>query len=116
MNTKKEKLKYSLISTKYLRYILNSKHSQKRLYRTDNSRLMVSQLSPFCKGLLAFHIARRYLISKIEKTTNLKKAAVAKALNRDSATKNHPSFPNKSINGNIVMASELISQVIGGRE
>jgi hypothetical protein len=35
-------------------------------------------------GLLAFHIARRYLISKIEKTTNLKKAAVAKALNKDS--------------------------------
>jgi hypothetical protein len=35
--------------------------------------------------MLAFHIARRYLISKIEKTTNLKNAAVAKALNKDSA-------------------------------
>jgi hypothetical protein len=29
-------------------------------------------------------MARRYLISNIEKTTNLKKAAVAKALNKDS--------------------------------
>jgi hypothetical protein len=28
---------------------------------------------------------RRYLISNIENTTNLKNAAVAKALNRDSA-------------------------------
>jgi len=29
-------------------------------------------------------MARRYLISNIEKTTNLKNAAVAKALNKDS--------------------------------
>jgi hypothetical protein len=29
-------------------------------------------------------MARRYLISNIEKTTNLKNAAVAKALNNDS--------------------------------
>lgn len=48
---------------------------------------MASQPSPLFIGLLAFHIARRYLISNIEKTTNLKKAAVAKALNRDSAWK-----------------------------
>jgi hypothetical protein len=32
-------------------------------------------------------MARRYLISKIENTTNLKNAAVAKALKRDSAEK-----------------------------
>lgn len=31
-------------------------------------------------------MARRYLISKMENTTNLKNAAVAKALNSDSAT------------------------------
>jgi len=30
-------------------------------------------------------MARRYLISNIENTTNLKNAAVAKALNKDSA-------------------------------
>jgi len=45
---------------------------------------MASQPSPLFAGLLAFHTAKRYLISNIEKTTNLKKAAVAKALNRDS--------------------------------
>lgn len=48
---------------------------------------MVSQPSPLFVGLLAFHIARRYLISKIENTTNLKNAAVAKALNKDSEEK-----------------------------
>jgi hypothetical protein len=71
--------------------ILNSVNSQmdglylqKRLYRTDNSRLIISQPSPLFKGLFAFHIARRYLISNIENTTNLKNAAVAKALKSDS--------------------------------
>lgn len=62
-------------------------HSQNRLYRTDSSRLIVSQPSLLFIGLLAFHIARRYLISKMEKTTNLKNAAVAKALNKDSVYK-----------------------------
>jgi hypothetical protein len=64
---------------------MNGLYSQKRLYRTDNSRLIISQPSPLFKGLLAFHIARRYLISNIENTTNLKNAAVAKALKSDSA-------------------------------
>jgi hypothetical protein len=45
---------------------------------------MVSQPSPEFNGLLAFQIARRYLISNMENITNLKKAAVAKALKRDS--------------------------------
>jgi hypothetical protein len=29
---------------------------QKRLYRTDNSRLIISQPSPLFKGLFAFHM------------------------------------------------------------
>lgn len=63
-------------------------YSQNRLYRSDSSRLMASQPSPLLAGLLAFHIAKRYRISNIENTTNLKKAAVAKALNRDSEQTN----------------------------
>lgn len=70
-------------------------HLQKRLYRTDSSRLIVSQPSPLFIGRLAFHIARRYRISKIEKTTNLKNAAVAKALNKDSASKEHSILINR---------------------
>jgi hypothetical protein len=62
-----------------------NEYLQKRLYRTESSRLIVSQPSPLLKGLLAFQMASRYLISNIEKTTNLKNAAVAKALNKDSA-------------------------------
>src|ERR1044072_2100704 len=64
--------------------ILNE-YLQKRLYKTESSRLIVSQPSLLVIGLLAFQMARRYLISNIEKTTNLKNAAVAKALNKDSA-------------------------------
>lgn len=63
--------------------VLNE-YLQKRLYKTESSRLIVSQPSPLLRGLFAFQMARRYLISNIEKTTNLKKAAVAKALNNDS--------------------------------
>lgn len=63
---------------------MDKRHSQNRLYRSDSSRLMASQPSPLFAGLLAFHMAKRYRISNIENTTNLKKAAVAKALNRDS--------------------------------
>jgi len=65
--------------------LILDEYLQKRLYKTESSRLIVSQPSPLLKGLLAFQIARRYLISNIEKTTNLKNAAVAKALNNDSA-------------------------------
>lgn len=63
---------------------ISKQYLQKRLYKTESSRLIVSQPSPLFVGLFAFHMARRYLISNIEKTTNLKKAAVAKALNKDS--------------------------------
>lgn len=73
-----------LLFSKTENLILN-KYLQKRLYKTESSRLIVSQPSPLLKGLPAFQIARRYLISNIEKTTNLKNAAVAKALNKDSA-------------------------------
>lgn len=65
--------------------LILDEYLQKRLYKTESSRLIVSQPSPLLKGLFAFQIARRYLISNIEKTTNLKNAAVAKALNKDSA-------------------------------
>lgn len=78
--------------------IIQFKNLQKRLYRTDSSRLIVSQPSPLFIGLLAFHMARRYLISKMEKTTNLKNAAVAKALNRDSATRNKQNYIHRMFN------------------
>ena len=66
-------------------YLILNEYLQNRLYKTESSLLIVSQPSPLLKGLLAFQMARRYLISNIEKTTNLKNAAVAKALNKDSA-------------------------------
>jgi hypothetical protein len=46
---------------------------------------MVSQPSPEATGLRAFHMASKYLISKMANITNLKNAAVAKALNSDSS-------------------------------
>lgn len=45
---------------------------------------MVSHPSPELMGLRDFQIASKYRISKIENITNLKNAAVANALNKDS--------------------------------